>query len=99
MTTLLTAKIQKGTAIPSAAMTRPPSAGPAARIEADAVQGRCAVKLLPEYEKRSGGPPSGRGERAAHAQHEGRRQQERRGREVQRNQAGENHGDGQNREF
>src|SRR5271165_3881007 len=31
ITALLAAKIQKGTAIPSAAMTRPPSAGPAAR--------------------------------------------------------------------
>src|SRR5277367_3608248 len=31
MMALLAAKIQKGTAIPSAAMTRPPSAGPAAR--------------------------------------------------------------------
>src|SRR5271165_1411308 len=31
ITALLAAKIQKGTAIPAAAMTRPPSAGPAAR--------------------------------------------------------------------
>src|SRR5271157_1680913 len=31
MTALLAAKIQKGTAMPAAAMTRPPSAGPAAR--------------------------------------------------------------------
>src|SRR5271154_2800353 len=51
----------------------------ASDIEADAVQGRCAVELLPGHEKRSRGPPGGRGERSAHAEQEGRRQQERRG--------------------
>src|SRR5271163_3182666 len=48
------------------AAERRPSGAP--DIEADAVQGRCAVELLPGYEKRGRGPPGGRGERCAYAQ-------------------------------
>ena len=101
ITALLAAKIQNGTAIPAAAMTRPPSAGPAARPTLKPTPFRAVALSRSSLGTRSGmvAAPGGRGQRSAHAEQEGRRQQERRRGEAQRHQAGENHGNRQNREF
>ena len=99
--TLLAAKTQKGIAIPNAAITNPPSAGPAARpiFEGDAIGGGRAVEIPLGHQHRYRRPPGGRSEGAADAKQERRRQQKRGRGEFQGDQTGESHGDREDRDF
>ena len=101
MPTLLAAKVQKGMAIPNAAITNLPSAGLAARpmLKGDAIGGGRAVEILLGHQHRYRRPPCGRSESAADAKQECRHQQERGRGEIQGDQTGENHGHREDRDF
>ena len=78
-------------------MTRPPSAGPAARPILKPTPFKAVAPSRSSLATRRGivDPQAGDVSAPPHAQEEGRRQQERRRFELQRNEAGENHGDRQ----